>query len=63
MRWWWFLGLAACGDQYEFNQACNKTYAAICKHKIDCQLIEKLWKNVEQYWAQQNMLVNKSLLS
>jgi hypothetical protein len=31
-----------------------KKYSGLpCKHIIGCKLIEKLWKNVEQYWAKQ----------
>jgi hypothetical protein len=40
-----------------------KKYSGIpCTHKINCTLIEKLWKNVERYWKQQNMLARKSLV-
>lgn len=34
-----------------------------CTHKIDCTLIEKLWKSVEDYWVKRNMTAEKSLLS
>jgi hypothetical protein len=34
-----------------------------CTHKIDCPLIKKLWKRVEQYWVKRNMAARKSLLS
>ena len=34
-----------------------------CKHKIDCALIEKLWKDIEAYWVNRNMTATKSLFS
>jgi hypothetical protein len=34
-----------------------------CTHTIDCTLIQRLWKEVEQYWVQRNMLAKKSLFS
>lgn len=34
-----------------------------CRHKIDCALIEKLWKEVEAYWIERNMTATKSLFS
>jgi hypothetical protein len=34
-----------------------------CKHKINCALIEKLWKEIETYWGNRNMTAAKSLFS
>jgi hypothetical protein len=42
----------------------RRKYTGIpCTHKIDCTLIQQLWKSVEQYWIQRDMAVTKSLLS
>jgi hypothetical protein len=41
-----------------------KKYSGVpCKDRIDCKLIEKLWKRVEEYWTQHSMVALKSLLS
>ncbi len=41
-----------------------KKYAGIpCTNKINCTLIEKLWKQAEKYWSNRNMLAAKSVLS
>ncbi|MCI0682468.1 MAG: DUF4365 domain-containing protein [Gemmataceae bacterium] len=34
-----------------------------CTHKIGCELIEKLWKEIDAYWAKRKMLAEKSLFS
>lgn len=34
-----------------------------CRHKIDCDLIQKLWKEVTHYWTKRNMLAKKSMFS
>jgi hypothetical protein len=34
-----------------------------CKHKIDCALIEKLWKETESYWVNRPMTATKSVFS
>ena len=34
-----------------------------CTHRIECGLIERLWKEIDGYWAKRNMLARKSLFS
>jgi hypothetical protein len=34
-----------------------------CTHKIDCGMIENLWKEIDGYWAQRNMLAKHSMFS
>jgi hypothetical protein len=42
----------------------RRKYTGIpCTHKIDCALIQQLWRSIEQYWVQQDMAAKKSLLS
>jgi hypothetical protein len=47
-----------------FTDATGESLSAVpCTHRIDCNLIRKLWREVEQYWAQRNMLPQQSLFS
>ena len=40
-----------------------KKYTSIpCANKIDCNLIEKLWKEIERYWVGRGMRAKKSML-
>jgi len=42
----------------------NKTITGIpCLNPIDCKLIVKLWKEVEQYWKKRNMRAKRSFCS
>lgn len=34
-----------------------------CRFPINCRLIMGLWKNVEEYWINRNMLAERSMLS
>jgi hypothetical protein len=34
-----------------------------CRHKIDCALIERLWQEVDDYWAKRDMTATKSRFS
>jgi hypothetical protein len=55
---------AEVGCLVSVTKRSPKKYSGMpCTHKIDCTLIEKLWKEVEQYWLRRNMLAEKSLLS
>jgi len=34
-----------------------------CRFPINCRLIMQLWKKVEKYWTERNMLAERSMLS
>jgi len=45
------------------KQTRNRRISGLpCRFPIDCRLITRLWKNVEQYWTERNMLANRSML-
>jgi hypothetical protein len=34
-----------------------------CRHRIDCKLIVKLWREIDRYWAKRNMRLKRSVFS
>lgn len=52
------------GYLYTITEKTGTSLSGVpCTHKIDCPLIENLWKEVEAYWSKRNMLAKRSLFS
>ena len=52
------------GHKFAITDKTGDRFSGIpCTHKIDCDLIKKLWQEIDRYWSDRNMLAEKSLFS